>query len=205
MNKIIKCISLMGLCIGGSIQAAEPIQAVQIYTQNQLLDLIKSNTHLQRVKADDCQLVQDIEARARVMKVPGYQFLYGDMLAYGVCIEKDVELGVYYMRLAADQGLAEGLEQLGRYYHIGKFMQVDTTKAITYLREAASLGNINAQLRLVEMFTDGHGSPRDYEMAYRWLHNTIIPDEKQLKKAAMLLQELAALMPPSVVERAKRG
>ncbi|WP_351060207.1 SEL1-like repeat protein, partial [Psychrobacter sp. TB20-MNA-CIBAN-0197] len=61
-----------------------------------------------------CQLVQDIEARANKMALPSYQFLYGDMLAYNVCVDRNVELGVYYMRKAAEQGLAAAREQVGR-------------------------------------------------------------------------------------------
>ena len=39
---------------------------------------------------DECQLVQDIEARAVKVAMPSYQFLWGDMLAYGVCVKKDI-------------------------------------------------------------------------------------------------------------------
>ena len=188
----------------GTAARADGLRAIQIYTQDELLDLIKRNEHLNRVKADDCQLLQDIEARATRLKVPAYQFLYGDMLAYAVCVERNVERGIYYMRLAADQGLPEGLEQMGRYYHTGHLVQKDVDQAIVYLREAASMGNLNAKIRLVEIFLDGHGSPVDYEDAYRWLHHSIIADKKQHKKVAGLLARLGKLMPNKVVARAKR-
>ncbi len=183
---------------------AQQLKAIQIYSQDELLDLIKQNKHLARVKADDCQLLQDIEARATVLKVPAYQFLYGDMLAYAVCVDRDVERGIHYMRLAADQGLPEGLEQMGRYYHIGKFVQKDPAQAVIYLREAAAMGNLNAKIRLVELFLSGEGSPYDYEQAYRWLHHSVIADDKTHKKAEMLLTKLAKLMPEKIVARAKR-
>ncbi len=186
------------------VKAAEPLQAVQLYTQEQLIKLIENNEHLSRVTLDNCQLVQDIEARATRMSIPAYQFLYGDMLAYAVCVERDVDLGLYYMRLAADQGLAPALEQLGRYYHLGRLVQKDLAKAIVYLREAASQGNLKAQIRLVEMFNQGHGSPRDYESAYRWLNKAIIFDKKQHARVAEQLAMLAEKMPDSVVARAKR-
>ena len=47
---------------------------------------------------------------------PLMEFLYGDMLAWGVCVEQDVELGLYYIENAAHQGLPAALEQIGRYY-----------------------------------------------------------------------------------------
>lgn len=186
-----------------SVIVADELKVVQIYSQDELLTLIKHNQHLQRIRQDNCQLVQDIEARAIKVKIPAYQFLYGDMLAYGVCISKDVERGIYYMRQAADQALPEGLEQLGRYYHQGHLVQADIEQAITYLREAAGLGNLAAKIRLVEIFLQGDGSPFDYETAYRWLHQSVILDKKTHQKVTQLKSELAKLMPASVVARAK--
>uniref|UniRef100_U1KWK0 Polar flagellar protein n=1 Tax=Pseudoalteromonas citrea DSM 8771 TaxID=1117314 RepID=U1KWK0_9GAMM len=194
----------MGFLLCWQISAAqEPIEAVPLYTQAELIELIKQNTHLERVKADECQLVQDIEARAETMALPSYQFLYGDMLAYAVCVERDVELGLYYMRSAAEQGLASALEQLGRYYDVGQLVQADKAMAITYLREAAAQGNLSAQLRLVGLFNNGHGSPRDYEDAYRWLFHSAVADKQQHQQIERALSKLAERMPPSVIRRAR--
>jgi len=192
---------LLGFSV--SAFAAKSIQAVQIYTDNQLLDLIKDNKHLSQVVLDECQLVQDIEARAHKANMPSYQFLWGDMLAYGVCVKKDIPLGLHYMRLAADQGLAEGLEQLGRYYHVGKFMQVDIERAIVYLRTASSLANLPAQMRLASLYQAGYGSPLDYPALYSQLHHSLTDDKATHKKISQLLAELANKMPPKVIERAK--
>ncbi|MBU2279446.1 MAG: flagellar protein MotX, partial [Gammaproteobacteria bacterium] len=64
------------LCIlpqqGTAQVTSQDLQVVQLYTQDELLALIRQNAHLQRVKADDCQLVKDIEARADIMKLPSY-------------------------------------------------------------------------------------------------------------------------------------
>lgn len=180
------------------------LSAVQIYSDNVLLDLIKENKHLSQVVIDDCQLVEDIEARAVKASMPSYQFLWGDMLAYGVCVKKDIETGLYYMKLAADQGLSEGLEQLGRYYHVGKFMQVDMDKAVIYLREAAALKNLRAQIRLAEIYLEGHGSPLDYPILYSQLHRSLTDDKQTHQKIANLLAQLADRMPENVVEKAKR-
>ena len=182
---------------------AKNMQAVQIYTDNQLLDLIRDNKHLSQVVLDECQLVQDIEARANISKMPSYQFLWGDMLAYGVCVKKDISLGLHYMHLAADQGLAEGLEQLGRYYHIGKFMQVDIERAIVYLKTAASLNNLAAQMRLAGLYQQGYGSPLDFPALYSQLHHSLTDDKATHKKISELLTDLASKMPSKVVTQAK--
>ncbi len=184
---------------------AQNLQAVQIYTDNQLLDLIKENKHLSQVVIDECQLVQDIQARAVKADLPSYQFLWGDMLAFGVCVKKNVPLGLHYMREAANQGLSEALEQLGRYYHVGKFMQPDINKAIVYLKEAATLDNLKAQIRLAQIYNAGQGSPLDFPELYAQLHNAVTGDKKTHKQVSQLMSELAEKMPERVVNEAKKG
>jgi hypothetical protein len=188
--------------------AAQEISAelsvVQLYSQDELLAMIRQNSHLKRVKADDCQLVADIEARADIMKLPSYQFLYGDMLAYGVCVPADPLRGWDLMQAAALQGLPEALEQIGRYYQQGKFVQKDLVKARYYLYEASSMGNLNAQIRLAEMLLGGHGSPADYEMVYRWLHHSVTADKNLHQRVSAALQGLARRMPEAVLVRARK-
>lgn len=183
---------------------AQELEAVQLYSQDELLALIQTNSHLKRVRADDCQLVKDIEARADIMQLPAYQFLYGDMLAYAVCVPRNVERGWDLMLQAAAQGLPEGLEQVGRYYHIGRFVQPDIDKAIVYLREASALGNLNAQLRLGNILADGQGSPVDFEQTYRWLHHAVTADKSKHKQIQQVLSRLAKKMPARVIANAKR-
>jgi sodium-type polar flagellar protein MotX len=183
---------------------AQELEAIQLYSQDELLALINRNEHLQRVRADDCQLVRDIEARADIMQLPAYQFLYGDMLAYAVCVPRDVERGWDLMLRAAGQGLPEGLEQVGRYYHTGRLVQRDIDKAIVYLREAAALGNLNAQLRLAQILADGQGSPVDFEQSYRWLHHAVTADSGKHKQIQQVLARLAKKMPARVIANAKR-
>ncbi|HEY9044012.1 MAG TPA: tetratricopeptide repeat protein [Rheinheimera sp.] len=194
----------LAILVGTTPAVAQELEAVQLYSQDELLALIRTNSHLKRVKADDCQLVNDIEARADIMQLPAYQFLYGDMLAYAVCVPRNVERGWDLMLQAAGQGLPEGLEQVGRYYHIGRFVQPDIDKAIVYLREASALGNLNAQLRLGRILADGNGSPVDFEQTYRWLHHAVTADSAKHKQIQQVLSALAKKMPARVVASAKR-
>ncbi|NQY64378.1 MAG: sel1 repeat family protein [Alteromonadaceae bacterium] len=203
-NVIVSYLTLFVLlCSFSKIAYGQSLQAVQIYSDNQLLDLIKENKHLSQIVIDQCQLVQDIQARAIKAKLPSYQFLWGDMLAFGVCIKKDVPLGLHYMRLAADQGLVESLEQLGRYYHVGKFMQKDIDQAIRFLKEASALKNLKAQMRLAQIYNQGLGSPLDYPELYSLLHQAVTDDKKIHKKISQLLSSLADKMPEHVVNAAK--
>ncbi|WP_299021666.1 tetratricopeptide repeat protein [uncultured Photobacterium sp.] len=178
--------------------------AVPVYTDAELIRLFESNSHLKRVKTDDCQLVQDIEAHAVRVESPAYQFLYGDMLAWGVCVDRDVELGVYYMQSAAHQGSPAALEQLGRYYANGTLVQQDRERAIPYLREAASMGNVDARIQLAELLLSNYGSPLDFEDAYRWLYNTVTSSRTAHRKISRLRRSLETRMPENIIARAKR-
>jgi TPR repeat protein len=192
------------LAFVASASADNELKAVQLYSQDELLDLINKNEHLNRVVLDNCQLVQDIQARADVLKIPSYQFLWGDMLAWGVCVDANPERGIKFMHLAAQQGLSAGLEQLGRYYSQGKLVQQDKERAVVLLREASVLGHLNAQIQLAELFIEGYGSPYDYEDLYHWLYNAVTADKTTHKKIANHMNELEKLMHPKAVRKAKR-
>lgn len=177
--------------------------AVELYSDDELNLLIGKNTHLNRILADDCQLVADIKARAELVKLPSYQFLWGDMLAWGVCVDKNAELGLSFMRAAAKQGLPRALEQLGRYYAQGQFVQQDKQRALSLLEQSAKLGFLPAKLQWAELLVQGYGSPYDYQIAYSYLYNTVTADVKVHKKLTLLLAKLETLMPEHVVQTAK--
>ena len=185
--------------------AQDDIKLVQLYSQDELLKLIDANAHLDRMVTDRCQLVQDVEARAMTLKLPAFQFLFGDMLAWGVCVERDAERGIYYMKQAAEQGMPAAMEQLGRYYAQGKLVQQDKERAVVYLREASSMGNLKAQIQLAELFIDGYGSPYDFEDAYRWLYGAITADDATHKRISRCLAKLETLMHPKAVRAAKQA
>ena len=80
---------------------AQDVEAVQLYSDAELVEMFATNAHLKRVRdTDRCQLAQDIEAQAELERRPTYQFLYGDMMAWGVCYDRAPELGLLYMELS---------------------------------------------------------------------------------------------------------
>ena len=203
MKKIIQ--TLLAFSLLSNINAiAEEYEVIQVYTQDELNLLISKNQHLQRVKADACQLVQDIEAHALKVQEPSYVFLWGDMLAWGVCVERDAKLGMYYINQAAEQGLLAALEQLGRYYNKGTLVFEDKNRALTYFREAALQGHLQAQISYITLLNEGYGSPHDYEDAYRVLYNNVIPNAKTKNIAKVLLAKLSKNMPGYVIQRAQK-
>ena len=192
------------ICMVSINAHSKELEAVQVYSQDELIRLINNNQHLARIKEDRCQIVEDIEARADIMQVPAYQFLWGDMLAWGVCVDKNPTQGIHYIRAAANQGLMAALEQLGRYHNEGKFLQQDKKRAVMYLREASAMGNLPAQLQLAELFIDGYGSPYDFEDLYHWLYNAITDDTRLHYKINVYMKQLATLMHPKAVRQAQR-
>ena len=196
-------ISLLILSFISYIAVAE-MASVDIYNDEQLLKLIRTNQYLQQVKADDCQLVQDIEARAEVLKQPMYQFLWGEMLNHGVCVPQHASRGMKQLQIAAEQGSAEAMLKLAEYYYHGKMVVKDKNRAVQYVMPAAANGDVPARLMLVRLFGEGYGSPVDYKLGYHWLYNSVFNDEATQKKATSLLQKLAAKMPASIVARAQQ-
>jgi TPR repeat protein len=206
--KLIKLVASMVFILTACLARAEDVsddigKPIPIYTEAELIKLINNNQHLERVQEDKCQLVEDIVARATRISLPSYEFLYGDMLAWGVCVDKDIELGLYYIQSAAHQGLPAALEQLGRYYSRGTLVQQDKERAIPYLREAAAMGNLNATIHLAELLLRDYGSPLDYEDTYRWLYNSVTADQRMHKRISRLRQGLELRMPQNIVSRAK--
>lgn len=178
-------------------------EVIQLYTQDELTALINNNQHLQRIKKDECQLVEDIKAHALKIAEPSYVYLWGDMLAWGVCVDRDAPLGLHYIEQSAKQGLLPAIEQLGRYYEKGTLVQQDRTRAIIYYREAALQGFLNAKINYVRMLNEGYGSPIDYEDAYSALFHTVVSNKTTHKKIQQMLEQLASKMPEHIVRQAK--
>lgn len=177
------------------------LRAVPLYEEYELIEWINANRHLQRVRdIDNCQLVQDIEARAEVLRLPAYQFLWGDMLAWGVCVPQQSRRGVTMLWKAAEQGLPAALEQLGRYYYDGTLVQKNRERAAPLMQEAASLGFEKAQFTWAKWLLSGSGSPLDYPQAYLWLKEMVQENQKQHQEAQRLSAALAARMPSSKVK-----
>ena len=175
---------------------------IQLYTQDELNALIDKNQHLQRVIKDECQLVEDIQAHALKVKEPSYVYLWGDMLAWGICVERNAPLGIFYIKQAAKQGLLPAIEQLGRYYEKGILVRQSQERAIVFYREAALQGFLNAQINYVRMLNEGYGSPIDYEDAYNALFHSVIASKKTQENVREILIKLASKMPEHIVKRA---
>lgn len=148
-------------------------EPIPIYTEPELIEWTASDLHLQQVLNDDCQLVEDIVARATRIDLPSYQFLYGDMLLNGTCVDQQVENGVYYITEAAKQGLPVALYQLGLMYSEPKYLQRNDQRAIAMLEEASTMGFTPASILWAELLLQERGSPIDYPTVYQHLQKSV--------------------------------
>ncbi|WP_133408547.1 tetratricopeptide repeat protein [Parashewanella tropica] len=195
---------LISLILIAAVPVKAEIQAVDIYSVKQLSQLIHQDRYLQQVKHDDCQLVEDIEARAEVLKEPLYQFLWGEMLLTGTCVPQDSRRGMTQLTASANQGSNEALFRLARYYDEGDRVIENNETAVKYALPAASGGYIPAQMLLVKLLNEGYGSPFDYEQSYKLLYHNVFDDKVSKDKAEKLLKRLATKMPASIVKRAQK-
>ncbi len=178
-------------------------ELIQLYTQDELNALILENKHLERVKSDECQFKRDIKDRALVLHYPAYLYLWADMNFTNTCIDGSPKDGVYALQLAVDKGMPAALYKMGGFYLTGTYVQKDYAKAYRYIYNAASLGNNEAKLTLVNLLATHEGNEADYQEAYHWLFTTVFEDKKKHQMAESLLAQLRKKMPPSLVKRAE--
>lgn len=69
---------------------------------------------------------------------------------------------------AAEQGLAEAQDYLGRMYYNGYGVQQDYNEAVNWVTKAATKGCAKAQYDLGLMCYEGKGIPQDYKDAVKW-------------------------------------
>lgn len=181
----------------------EETAVAAMYSTDQMNDMINKSTHLDVIsRVDGCQFTPDIEDRARIVHIPAFEFAWADMLINGVCVKKDVKLGLDYLNRSAEHAYAPAYERLSNYYEKGFIVGQDIEKSEIYMKVSAQLGSVNGRLGWAEMLIRGLGTPKDYEMAYSWLYHTTVVDEYISLKKDYLQNQLKKLMPPNAIARA---
>ena len=174
----------------------------EVYTTEQLNRIIEDQMLFSVVRDHDrCQFTPDIEGRARLVKIPAFMFAWGDMLVSGVCVTKDQDLELSYMKRAAESAYAPALERLAFYYERGYFVPKDRQLSERYMHTSAVLGSKTGRLGWADMLVRGFGTPSMYEEAYSWLYHASYTDEYSRLKQEYLEKELQKRMPPNVVAR----
>jgi hypothetical protein len=84
------------------------------------------------------------------------------------CIPQDVDEGVRWYRLAADQGDPLAQHSMGAFYALGQGVEQSYEMALEWYGKAAAQGNADAQTSLGWMHFAGEGVEPDLEKAREW-------------------------------------
>lgn len=179
--------------------------SVDVYTTEQLGYMVEHGLLESVVRGQDrCQFVPDIEDRARLVGLPVFQFVWGDLLLSGVCVKQDQTLAIEYIKKAADNSYPAAMERMAFYYEKGYFVPQNLQQAERYMYTAAALGSLDGKLGWADMLVRGYGAPQLYEEAFSWLYHTAYADPYRQQKKDFLARELARHLPPEVQARDKQ-
>jgi TPR repeat protein len=92
------------------------------------------------------------------------QYIQNNMGILYIKYKKDVETGIKWYKLSAEQGYILAMNNLGLNYRNLKNYE----EAHKWLLMAGSRGHSTAQYVLGELYFQGEGGPKDYKIAYTW-------------------------------------
>ena len=92
-----------------------------------------------------------------------------ELLAVASVAAGDVAGAFKWMEMAARQGKATAIYQLGLYLMRGMGCTADPSKAVTYFRSAAELGDERAMYDFGRCLSEGYGIPASFPEARRWM------------------------------------
>jgi TPR repeat protein len=101
---------------------------------------------------------------------PGAQFLMGQMLFFGLGMERDDAKAVSWYGLAAQAGNTEAQYRLGYLYATGQGVAYDAAAAERYWLAAANKGHRGAIVALSDFYHEGLYRKEDEVLARRWLN-----------------------------------
>jgi len=96
---------------------------------------------------------------------------------------KDVELAVYWYRLAAERGHVDAQYNLGFMYILGEGTRADVKEGLRWLHLSAMQGDWCARHLLADLYRNGYyGVPKSTEEARRWDHLQLVAELKRQRK-----------------------
>lgn len=98
---------------------------------------------------------------------PEALFLLSKRYADGTGVPLDKQKSLALLKLAADSGLLEAQEEIGKVLQDGSFGKKDFTSSIRYLQSAIAQGSISANYNMGIAYEYGYGVPKDKDLAYR--------------------------------------
>jgi TPR repeat protein len=96
--------------------------------------------------------------------------LLGVMYIKGRGVPQDDALGMRWLRLAGEKGLAEAQNEVGILYQQGRGAERNEAVAAKWFRLAADQGLVAAQNNLADVYVLGLGVPENLAEAFKWYH-----------------------------------
>jgi len=103
----------------------------------------------------------------------------------------------------ANQGDGQAQYDLGRIYHLGAGVSVDSAAAATWYRKAAEQGIIQAQVRLGALYTLGMGVPQSDAEATKWFRKAADRGDVDAQGLLGVQYEAGSGVPKNYVEAYK--
>ncbi len=122
-------------------------------------------------------------------------------------VQVDKEQAVYWLRKAADQGVAAAELELGTCYSLGEGVSVDIKQALYWYHRAADQGHSLAQANLGVYYQEGYGVEQNGNHALYWYEKAVKNKDKTLGGNVSAIKDLikalkdagfSAAIPPQV-------
>lgn len=95
-------------------------------------------------------------------------------------LNKDVQLGITYLKEAAEKGLPEAMFELAHCYLSGiSGLEKDVQHGFAYMKQAAEAELAQAQFELGQLYHEGIGCKSDIDEALKWLEKAINQGHKE--------------------------
>jgi TPR repeat protein len=107
----------------------------------------------------------------------------------GLGVVQDYARAAELYLATAENGDAEGQNQLGYLYEEGHGLPKDDAQAVVWHQKAADAGNDDAQLRMGFLFYNGKGVAQDYAKAFEWFQKAADQDNAEAQNNLGFLYE----------------
>jgi len=120
------------------------------------------------------------------------RYRLGLLYGAGRGVEKDEQLGMQWVRKAAQQGQAQAQYFMAAAYSRGLYgLKRDDIMAADWLRRSARQGNVDAQYALANAYADGRGVAYDPSEALGWI---LLAAKNNHPQAAQALERIRGLL-----------
>lgn len=105
-------------------------------------------------------------------------------------IHVNKDQAVYWLRKAAEQGVANAENELGSCYSLGEGVGEDDGQALYWFRKAADQGHSLAQTNVGVYYKEGYGVEKDGNNALYWFEKAIKNNDKTLGDNITAIKEI---------------